>query len=333
MEASTSQRGAFARRRILYRGAAFAFATGSIALGMALYACGGTTGREGLSTPDSSVGDDGGDGGLDVSIQYIDRLLPDLYVAPIDSGGGGEGGPWPGCAPDLPVLVPYDNAGLPIYDAAYFLDPDGSSTYSIDGAPDVAIPGFFYEVPAVWLDDGGEAFAPDGSACTTRVWLGSAACDTCVKQASGGNAGTNPWYGEYGNTAVLPPCSDLVEAGVAVAGPGANKSRLELCQQAFNCIMASRCFATGTGAGCYCDAGCLTAGPNGVCGAAIQAACEVQGSTPADTTQKVANCYNNLVPPGAPGHAGGSLGLLFSYVISGASSSCLPFCTGDAGSN
>jgi hypothetical protein len=316
MDASGSERGALTRQRVLYRRLVSAFAAGFGAYGTAFVACGGTTGRDGLDPPDASVGDDGG---YDAAIQYIDRPLPDLYVAPIDTGGGGDAGTWPGCAPDLPVLVPLPNGGVPQYDAGFTINPDGA-------LPPMTA---FFEVPAIWVDGGGEAPAPDGSACATQVWFGSAACDLCIKEQCGGSMpGNNPWFGEYGATAVLPPCSDMAEAGLAAAGPGAKQSRLSLCQAAFNCIVASQCYANGTD-GCYCDAGCATAGPNGVCGPEIQAAVEVQGSTPADTTQKVGNLFGgNILPPNAAGHGGASLGVIVSCI----NSNCIQSCTGDAGS-
>jgi hypothetical protein len=336
MEASTSQRGAFARRRILYRGAVFAFAAGSIAYGAALFACGGTTGREGLTTPDASVAGD--DGGFDAGIQYIDRLLPDLYVAPIEAAAGGEGGS-ASCAPDLPVLVPLDNSGNPVYDAGFAVNPDGSTTYTLDGAPDVALPGLYFEVPAVWPVDGGdsgvEVPAPDGSACETQVWLGSPSCDFCVRNL-GGFAG--PVWSAYGENVFLPPCSDLANAGLAVAGPGASKPRLALCQAMYQCILSTQCFAEGqsashqSGNACICKPGddCTMVGPTGVCAAPIQAAAEVQGSGPGDTFIQIGHAYDHAdLMPADPGHAAGSLGALFNGIVA----NCLPVCTGDAGSH
>jgi hypothetical protein len=216
-------------------------------------------------------------------------------------------------------LDPNPNGG-PLLDAGFVIDPDGAQP--VGTAP--------YEVPAIWLDDGGEDVAPDGSMCATQVWFGSAACDTCIRLLTsvlpGGAA--NSWYGEYGPTANLPPCSDMTEAGLAVAGPGANRSRLDLCHEAFDCIAATQCFAGGV-SGCYCEAGnCFTTGPNGVCGAAIQAALEVQGSTPADTMQKIAALIQNIRPPTSVGHAGSSLGNLMAQI----QSNC-PECAGSAGSH
>jgi hypothetical protein len=324
MDASRSLRGALAPRRKLYRRAIFAAATGSVSCVAALIACGGTTGREGLAGPDA--GND--NGGFDATINYIDRVLPDLYVAPVDTGGAGDGGGTLNCAPDLPILVPIQ-AGMPQYDAAFTLNEDGAT-------PSTAAP---YEIPAVWLDDGGEAPAPDGSACATHVWLGFASCDLCLKQAYGGSSG-NPWYGEYGNTAVLPPCSDMAEAGIAVAGPGANTPRINLCNAMLDCFLRTQCFAVGvsgtvgTAQACICNPGddCTKLGPTGPCATEVQSAGEVQGSTPADTYQRTVRAFNVVVPPDQPGHASGSLGFMFSDIISGTAFSCVPFCTGDAGS-
>jgi hypothetical protein len=302
------------------------FAAGLSAYGATLAACGGTTGREGLGTPDASVGDDGG---FDVSIQYIDRVLPDLYVAPMDSGGG-DGAGWPNCAPDLPVFALVDDAGNV---TEWFINADGSVPAD---APASLVPD---EIPAVWQDGGAEIPAPDGSVCATRAWLGSSACDRCLKLAFGGTLG-NPWYGEYGNTAVLPPCSDMAEAGRAVAGPAANTPRFDLCVNMFKCILRTQCFAAGingtegTALPCICNPGddCMKAGPTGPCALDIQKAEEVQGSNPGDTFTKMGMAFNVVTTPDQPGHGAGSLGSLFSDLISGSTTSCLPACTGDAAS-
>jgi hypothetical protein len=316
MEASRSLRGALARRRMLYRRAIFAAATGSVACVTALIACGGTTGRDGLSTPGA-----GDDATVDVGIQYIDRPLPDLYVAPIDTGGGGEAGAWLGCAPDIPVFEQLDEAGNV---AGYEINADGS----LPSTPP-------YEIPAVWADGGGEVPAPDGSACATAVWLGSAACDVCAKVSLGGTPG-NAWYGQYGNFALLPPCSDLADAGFAVAGPGANVSRLKLCEDAFHCIVASHCFVQSS-AHCFCEAGnCLTTGPDGPCATQIQSALEVEGNStdPGATTLAIQKNFENAgLTPSDPGHGGAGLGILISVL----NANCVPptssACVAEAGSD
>jgi hypothetical protein len=314
MEASRSQGDAVTRGRF-WRSAVFALTMVAAACAAELAACGGSTGREGLSTPDSGGDVTLDDGGLDVSIQYVDRLLPDLYVAPFEASSVEGGGP-ANCAPDLPVIEQLDDAGRV---ASFTINEDGSVPTAADQLPG--------EVPAVWLDDGGEALALDGGACATQVWLGSAACDECVRTQCGGTPGNGPWYGEYGNAAMLPPCSDMAEAGLAVAGPGASQARLGLCQQALQCIVASQCFTDGTD-GCYCGKDCITAGPNGVCGAAIQAALEVQGTTPSDTIHKVAQLFGgSILPPDGVGHGGASLGVIVSCIIS----NCVQACTRDGG--
>jgi hypothetical protein len=318
MEASRSHAGAVALRKVQHRRAALALTTAATSIVMVAIACGGTTGREGLSMPGADATVD--DGGWETGIEYIDRVLPDLYVAPMNSDGG-EAGVWPGCAPDLPALIPLDETNLPLFDAGFVIALDGAvpSGWTI------------YEVPSIWLDDGGEDVAPDGSVCATQVWFGSAACDTCIRLLTsvlpGGAA--NSWEGEYGPTANLPPCSDMMEAGLAVAGPGTNRPRLDLCHAAFDCIAASHCAAADSVSACYCEAGsCFTTGPNGVCGAAIQAALEVQGSTPADTIQKMTLVFQNVRPPTAVGHGGSSLGNLIALI----QGNCKTECAGSAGS-
>jgi hypothetical protein len=315
MEASRSIGAALARRRILWRSAVFALTGGSVAYAAALVACGGSTGREGLSTPDSGGDDATLDGGFDVEIQYIDRLLPDLYVAPMDAGGG-EASDWPSCAPDIPVVLQLAADGAV---TGYTINADG-------GIPATGIP---YEIPAVWQDDGGEVPAPDGSACATHVWLGSPACDECARE-QGGIVG--PLYGQYGETTFLPPCSDLGEAGIAVAGPGANRPRLDLCRAMLRCMVDTGCYLAGTGSQCLCEAGdqCSQVGPTGVCSAPIQAAFEIQGSSPGDTYTKIGMAYISagFIPPNAPGHGGATLGALFNALVA----SCQEQCAADAAS-
>jgi hypothetical protein len=302
-----------------------ALASASAAYAIALVACGGTTGHEGLTIPDSDSGADAtldAGGGFDVNIMYVDRLLPDLYVAPMEAGG--DGGGLPNCPPDLPVLVPLDEAGNPQFlNGPYTVNPEASTLMF----PPVGTA--VYEVPAVWIDDGGEDLAPDGSACATQVWLGTTACDLCMKETLGG-VGGNPWYGEYGNTAILPPCSDLAEAGLAVAGPGANKPRQDLCRAAFDCIVTTRCFEGASGGTCLCKTGdqCAMVGLTGACGSAIQAASEQQGSSPGDTAVKVSQLFGDLnLMPMQVGHAAGALGAL----VTGLVANCLEACAADAG--
>jgi hypothetical protein len=133
-----------------WRARAIAPALASAMLGA--LACGGTTGRDGLvpdtpaGTPDSSAGtvdaaagaDASADGTVsgptvdagtfDVDIQYADRPLPDVYVAPVPEAGSGDdgGGLKPCTAAGQTSCVPCDGntTGLCTPTEAMFVQHD-----------------------------------------------------------------------------------------------------------------------------------------------------------------------------------------------------------------
>jgi hypothetical protein len=239
-------------------------------------ACGGTTGREGLSSP---ALDDGGDdafaddtGAFDVSITYADRALPDVG-APAE--GGADGYPWPSCPPFIEV------------------GPDGGAV-----PPGQEID----QVPAAFDDAGNIVPAPPGGACAEYGWLGSTAIDHCVTSAT---AGTGIDY------VFLPPCNWSAEAGAAKQGPRAGSPRLDVCLDLYACILKTRCGTTdvktclcGTGSTANCDAG-------GPCGTEELAALEYR----TDSIQDALKNYTNQDPSFA-GYGGAALNQLFQNATS-----------------
>jgi hypothetical protein len=279
-------------------------------------ACGGTTGQNGAppSQPDAGTdatmtvvpdgGGDDADESLDAEIYYTDRVLPDVGTPGEGGSGGDAGGQWPLCPPDIPAILVDAGVGIPIYDGGSFAT---------------------YEVPAEYAA-AGQVQADPGSACASQVYLGSSACDECLKELVGGSQG-DPWFGAYGS-AVLPPCSDLWEAGAASVGPGAGTSRHDLCQALFNCISTSGCWAQspGTIGACLCkpgDAGaCVANGGNGPCYAQELAALEVPPGTSYVSVVMQSTNVNTTV-----GHAGGGTNVLFNLI----GGNCLSSCAPDAG--
>jgi hypothetical protein len=247
-------------------------AVGATASLGAFAACGGTTGREGLTPPGGpdATADDGGvdieTGAFDAPIEYADRALPDVH-APSDAGA--EAGP---SLPDCPPFLPIDGMGhaVPV------------------GAPNVD------QVPAVLAADGGETFAPDGSVCATYPWLGSTAIDECVTSNA---VNTVAW---------LPPCSWCVDAGSAVQGPGAGVPLRDLCFALYTCIMQSGC---GQNVGtCLCgpdQAGCVN-NPMGPCVTEELAALQYR----TDSIQTALQNYEDP-DPAFPGYCGSVLNALF----------------------
>jgi hypothetical protein len=182
--------------------------------------CGGTTGREGLSSGGSDDGGalDGQDldgGGFDVLITYVDRVLPDIVAPP--EGATSETYPWPTCAPFIPV------------------GPDGGAVPA--GAE-------INQIPAEYDGDGGEIPAPDGSACATYGWLGSTAVDNCLtSQASGFGMGDFPF---------LPACNWCADGGIASQGPGAGLPNYMLCLNLYTCALRTGCGAAENPSACLC---------------------------------------------------------------------------------
>jgi hypothetical protein len=278
-----------------------------IGLGLAALAavtCGGTTGREGLPENDGTgsdagtdatvVPDDGGgvdSGAFDVTVTYVDRVLPDV-VAPPDTGVVEEAGyPWPTCPP-------------------FLLVGGNGETTTDDGGP-IPFGSEINQIPAV-EEDGGEAPAPDGSACATYGWLGSPAIDNCVTSGFAGGGGTQDFV-------FFPPCNWCSDAGFASVGPGAGESLYTLCINLYVCAMQTGCgAAAGTQAVCLCgDAGgvecILDAG--GPCAAEEMAVLQV---APGQLETALEN-YGSLTPLtlGNLGYCGSLLNNVFQSAVSG----------------
>jgi hypothetical protein len=235
---------------------------------------------------------------------YADRELPDV-LAPTEGGGIDAGDQWPTCAPDIPATLENDGSATPFYEG-------GVGTT---------------EVAAVFTGDGGEALAPQGSACASQVYLGSAACDECLREQNGGDPSAGPWFGEFGG-AVLPPCSDLYNAGTAAVGPGAGQSRYDLCVAYFDCIQNSACWAAtpgGDAGGCECNTNlvdCAMTGGNGVCYQKELAALEVPPGTSFTDVQKINRNTHTTV-----GHAAGATNAMFADMFA----NCLDVCAAQDG--
>jgi hypothetical protein len=262
---------------------------GALCLGAvaASVTCGGTTGREGLTTAGSDAGgSDAAPGSLDldaeafdVGIVYDDRALPDV-TAPVDAGPGAGPG-WPICPPFIPV----DQSGNP-----------------------VALGQELDQVPAVIDDAGQPSIAPDGSPCATYGWLGSPAIDDCVTSQTSG--GQNDFI-------ELPPCNWAVEAGVAAQGTGAGETRVSLCLALYACITTSGCGARNISS-CLCgpdtnSTDCVKS-PAGPCMSEEMAALEL----PAASVQDALKNYFN----GGTSFLGYSGGLLNAVFLDGQSYSC-----------
>jgi hypothetical protein len=259
-------------------------------------ACGGTTGRPEVASPAIAGGDDatiardaGNDleagvdsdatldasslytGLFDVVIAYTDRELPDVQAAP-EAGADAEAGPGlPDCPPFLPV--------------------DSLATLNV-----VSLGQETDQVPAVYLSDGGIGFAPDGSVCATYPWFGTVALDECLTSVNTGLSGSMVLPGH-----LLPPCNWMVDAGVAAQGPGAGKSRYDLCMALYECAVRTRCFSQVASRAelCFCgvadNAKCI-ANPTGLCLAEERAALEVAGSDSTSNSQALSSFFSSSLP-------------------------------------
>jgi hypothetical protein len=267
---------------------ASAAAGACVVAGLAV-ACGGSTGREGLTIPgqaepgQADAGDDATtspfDAGLfDVDITYAERSLPDIS-APPEAGRAEAGYPWPSCPPFINV----DFMGQPV-------------------APGTEID----QVPSAYADDGGVVFAPDGSPCATYGWLGSTAIDECMTSNNAGGSPTNDF-------AFLPPCNWVAEAGVAVEGARKGDSRYAICLDLYVCIVDSGC-ALQNSQGCLCGSATpSTCNASGPCGAQELAALEER----ADTIQ---DALKNYTATGGIAGFRGAGGSQLNYVYGGARS-------------
>jgi hypothetical protein len=253
----------------------------------AVTACGGTTGRPPppeMSVPDASSGDpfdlDGGP--FDVTIQYVDRVLPDVTPPPSEDAGddgGGEGGAalnaWP-CPPDLCMLS--DDAGYAP------MDP-------VSGCPDGSAP------TAAAYDDGGLVIpAPSDSICASCAPYKSGAGCTPTEQLfvlhdpvppddGGMTCAQCLFYAEALDNTIYPgqmdnsfECGDIPESATVTAAT-ANAE----CLGTLACILGAPDTANCVGStvingqlvgapSCYCGAGvdtgsCAAPGfqPTGVC--------------------------------------------------------------------
>jgi hypothetical protein len=246
-------------------------------------ACGGTTGREGLpvsagqdgsSAPgvDATVSDGPGSadasgldaGTFDVLILYADQSLPDVGAAS-DAGTteAGEGGPpW-----DCPTFIGVRRNGMPV----------------VPGSPPAR------ELPSVYDDAGNIVPAPDGSACATYGWLGSAAIDEC-----GMGFSAAPF-------SELPPCNWCAEAGAAVQGKYAGEQRYFICQQLYDCMVRTHC-AENPALSVYCLCGSETPtacandpNPPGPCAEWELGSLEVSAQVSGALTQAILN-YTDFNP-------------------------------------
>ncbi len=238
----------------------FGLASAGLAIGALTFAaCGGTTGRPDMAAPgaadaggladvtaegaaDAAGGDDSAEQ-FDTTIQYADRVLPDVEA--VGDGGFEAGSLMLNCPPDLQAITLQDGSVVPV-------DAGNASLGS-------------QEIAATYASGGTQVPAGPGSPCATQVWTTSAACDACLRTTDWGNAG---WVGEVA-PAELPPCSDMADAGTAHVGPGNGMLRSQLCVELFNCMMQHQCFwGTAGPAGCMCNEGqnyCVMNGGDGVC--------------------------------------------------------------------
>jgi len=283
----------------------------AIAVGIVPVSCGGTTGlppspsgtspgpadatsaetsTNGDATlPASTDGDDGtvGDDGVDfdAGIQYADPDRLNGFVAPdaasdtVSDAGTTQAGPtagsqWPACAQDM-----------------YTLHRE---------VPDDAGPCLTYE----WTPTFGPGCGDAGNNSNPCL-----PCDQCLRKSHCGVGGILP--GSFG---VLPPCSDLREAGTAAHGNGAGKPLFDLCAALFDCVTKKSCTCAdptdpnASPSNCYCGTNMGTAcvaegGANGVCRKEIEEAVQASPSTsPVDILANLTDLSNPMGLPGS--HAG-----------------------------
>jgi len=316
-------------------------------LASAFVACGGTNGMEGLpqpstdaSTSDSSAGAgptaaDGGSSdvgatnpGLDSTLSNGDAAAPDATTAPPSSSDGGFDA----------VIVYADAARLDVYIPNS--NPTGDAGSDAAPNPWDLWPPCGPDVPL--LDDGGNFLgeAPDthvydSGSCATYPWFqtysstatGAAdaaamSCDDCLRANAYGIGAASLALGG-GGTGIVPPCSDLREAGTAQAGNGAQHPLFELCAKLFECVENSNCANSQVPANvsnCYCGtntgSACLNPGaPNGACRQQIEDAFQADPTTTATTilehltdtsrqssyaAAEIMTVFNDALPPNRP---------------------------------
>jgi hypothetical protein len=292
-------------------------------------ACGGTNGREGLP----GTGDD-------ASMPVVEASAMETGVnttAPIVEAGVDAD------SSDLDAGIEYaDAARLRGYaEAAVPIGADGAVTV-VEAAPP---PGSDWPVCASdMLGASGHGVPDDSGACSTHAWTityrsgdaGGKTCDQCMRFAQCGAGITT------GQNGVLPPCSDVREAGTAAQGHGAGRSLFELCAALFNCVSTSSCAGGGsldrnaTVNNCYCGsvkgAACLQpdAAPNGVCKSQIEEAVQAGPSTSASSI--INNLTDMSNPVGLPGsHAGTEVMALYNCALTNGCDMCFSHGAGDGG--
>jgi hypothetical protein len=273
------------------------------------FACGGTTGHEGLEGPsgnsldsgmdaDATVGDGaGGDsstldtGAFDVQIFYAnpDRLLPETNAPPEDAeteaATDGGGPPW-----DCPPFIGLNRAGQP----------------AAPGAP------LYYQIPSEYSDAGVIVPAPDGSVCASYPWLGSTSVDQCSTTKI-----SDPTYPQ------LPPCNWCAEAGAAAAGTYAGTPRYAVCQGLYDCMIRTGCTRNATKSYCLCgDEDPTTCAndpsPPGPCAGWEMGAFEVSSQVAGGLTAAILN-YTDTTPGDTYFCAGALNDIMYT-----ATSNCLP---------
>ena len=242
---------------------------------------------------DGDMTSDVSDAGMtvfDTTLQYFDQVLPEAQaMAEGGPGAGGEAGgsQWPVCPPDIPATLGFvDDAGNTTLVTGA---PSSFSRALAEGGVVIAVYdagiNTNWEVPAVFASNG-ESPAPDGSPCASQPYLGSAACDFCAKAQQIGVLYSPYANGTAAQNPSLPPCSDLWDAGVAAAGPGAGQPLHELCMNLFDCVVRTGCMANPTAdfTPCFCSlptsSECFPEAGPGPCMAEMKAAMQISSTEP-----------------------------------------------------
>jgi hypothetical protein len=271
------------------------------------FACGGTTGHEGLPQPEGGTATV--DGGLDATavfdapIMYADRELPDI-VAPPDTGSAGGGDAGLSCPPWAPVLC----NGPP-------LDPEtchgNPSPY---GSETDFVPAQYDDAGNVLVDDAGVVVLyPADSGCGSYPWLGSTDIDNC--------AGRNYMFE---GIPILPPCNWCTDAGLAKSGPGQGQPRYGLCEDLYACMLRTGC-AIPYPQNCLCGQGATTNNcmPTGPC--AMEELAALQSESDPASIQATLQLYFTTATESSANPNHGYCGSILNAVFQGAiSGMCFP---------